>query len=467
MLGFVNSNYSGSQGLAINPSSMANSKLRGDISLFTFNSFVNNNYFYLPAGEASFFKVITGKFEFPYFDKPYGEGERNVPSYYLDKADKNFYVNTKVMGPSLMWGMNDHFMAVHTAYRMVGSIRKLPYDIANFSYYAMDYYPQHNIFYQREDYHFAAMGWWEAGISYATVLSRPFHTLWSAGVTVNFLAGYSGAYVDGRQTDYMVYNDSILNVDYLDGELGFSLPMDYQTNEVDLFHNLIRGTGIGADIGITFQYRDKPYMRRYAGMYYRKRFEDYRFKVGLAVLDIGFINFRTHAEQHSYDGVSNHHVNVESLQYTNINDELNSVSTLLYGDPEASFRGNSFRLYLPMAASFTFDYHPEGPWFINATFITRLPLAEPMLERPTVIAVTPRYETREIEVSLPIILYDFYSPRLGLAFRYHGFTIGSDNFGGFLGYMDMTGYDIYFNYKINLYGSKQPYHSRKNPCYYN
>ena len=43
MLGFVNSNYSGSQGVSINPSYMANSKLRADISLFTFNSFVENN----------------------------------------------------------------------------------------------------------------------------------------------------------------------------------------------------------------------------------------------------------------------------------------------------------------------------------------------------------------------------------------------------------------------------------------
>jgi hypothetical protein len=467
MLGFVNSNYSGSQGVSVNPSYMANSKLRADISLFTFNSFVDNNYFYLPAGEASFFSVITGKYEFPYFDKPYGRGERNVHSYYLDPADKDFYVNTRLNGPSVMFGLNDHFISVHTSYRMVGSMRRVPYDIANFSYYAMDYYPQHNIYYERSNYNMAAMGWWEMGISYATVLARPFHTLWSAGITVNFMAGYSGAYVNGNQTNYIVYNDSIINVDYLDAELGFSLPMDYQTNEVDLFHNLIRGTGMGVDIGINFQYRDKPYLRKYAGMYYQKKFEDYRYRVGLAVLDIGYIDFRTHAERHSYDGVSNHHINVESLEYTNINDELNSVSFLFYGDPEASLRGNSFRIYLPTSVSLQFDYNAEGPWFINATLIARLPVFKPMIERPTVLALTPRYETRELEVSLPMIFYDFYSPRLGLAVRYRGFTIGSDNIGGFLGYIDMTGYDIYINYKINLTGPKKLYYSKKNPCWYN
>jgi hypothetical protein len=466
-LGLVNSNYSGSAGISINPASIANSKIRVDYGLFTIHSFLENNYFYLPAQQGGLFRVLNGSYDFPYFDKPYGEGSRNVYSYYMDPSNKNIYANTRIDGPSVMFGLDDHIIAVHSSMRVASSTRRLPYDIANFSYYAMDFYPQHNIYYERDNYAMASMGWYEVGVTYATVLARPFKTLWSGGITLNWVGGYGGAYVEGRETDYIVYNDSILNVDYLDAELGFSLPVNYETDQVRLFNNMLRGNGFSADLGITFQYRDKPYMRRYKGMYYRKHFEDYLYKISFAILDIGWIGFKKQAQQHSYDGVSNHHINVQHITYDNIQDEVWTVSELLYGDPEASYRGDAFRVYMPLALSLQFDYHPSGPWFINGTFVTRLPVYKPMVERPIVLALTPRYETMEFEVSLPIVFYDMYYPRIGIAVRFYGLTVGTDNLGGFLGYMDFTGYDFYIGYKINFSGQKRAFTSRRNPCWFN
>jgi hypothetical protein len=90
-----------------------------------------------------------------------------------------------------------------------------------------------------------------------------------------------------------------------------------------------------------------------------------------------------------------------------------------------------------------------------------------MVERPIIIALTPRYETWELEVSLPMVFYDLYYPRIGIAVRLYGLTIGTDNLGGFLGYNDFTGYDFYLGYKFNLTGARKPYHSRRNPCWFN
>ena len=466
-LGMVTGNFSGSAGVSINPASIANSRIRIDYGLFSVHSFVENNYFYLPAEQASFIKIIDGTYRFPFFAKPYGEGSRNVYSYYMDPSDKDIFVNTRIDGPSAMFGLNDHIFAVHSSFRVVSSTRRLPYDIANFSYYAMDFYPQHNIYYQRENYAMASMAWWEIGFSYATILARPFRSLWSAGITLNWVGGYSGAYVDGRQTDYIVYNDSILNVDYLDGELGLSLPVDYQTDEVDFSERMIRGTGLGVDLGITYQYRDKPYMRKYKGMYYRKKFEDYLYKIGFSLLDLGWVTFRHNAQRHAYDGVSNHHINADLLTYDNIQDELDVTSELLYGDPGASYRGDNFRVYLPLSVSVQMDYHPAGPWFINATLVAPLQLVKPMIERPFLLAVTPRYETRHLEISLPVVLYDMLYPRIGLSIRFYGLTVGSDNLGGFLGYKDFTGYDFYLGYKINFTGMKRAFQSRRDPCWFN
>ncbi len=466
-LGIVNGNYSGSRGIKINPSSIANSKLRADYGLFTLHSFAENNYFYLPANEAGFFKIINGSYRFPFFAKPYGEGERNVPTYYMDRRDKNIYSSNSIDGPSVMFGLNDNMFALHSSFRVVSSTHDVPYDVANFSYYTMDFYPQHNIYYERQDFGMASMAWWEIGLSYATVLARPFRTLWSAGITLNWLGGYSGAYVTGNEADYIAYNDSILNVDYLDGELGYSMPMNYENDEFDFFGKMVRGSGLGVDLGVTFQYRDKPYMRKYKGMYYRKKFEDYLYKIGVSILDIGYINFRNNAERHSYDAVSNPHINVDYLDYTNFAEEIRSTSYLLYGDSSASYRDNRFKIYLPTALSLQFDYNPSGPWYLNATIVMPLLLYRPMIKRPTLLALTPRYETEWLEVSLPIVLYDYLYPRLGISVRVFGLTLGTDNLGGFLGYRDFTGYDFYISYKINLTGTKKPFHSRKNPCWYN
>ena len=142
------------------------------------------------------------------------------------------------------------------------------------------------------------------------------------------------------------------------------------------------------------------------------------------------------------------------------------MSALLYGDSTASYRDNAFRVYMPMTASLQFDYHPSGEWFINGSLVLPLAVFKPMLKRPSVLALTPRYETRNLEVSLPIVLYDIYYPRIGIAVRIYGLTIGSDNLGGFLGYRDFTGYDFYFNYKFNLTWVKRPFHGRRNSCPY-
>jgi hypothetical protein len=72
------------------------------------------------------------------------------------------------------------------------------------------------------------------------------------------------------------------------------------------------------------------------------------------------------------------------------------------------------------------------------------------VHRPAELSITPRYETRWLEVSLPVSLYDWYLPRVGLAIRVYGFTIGCDKLGGFFNFNDFTGMDVYFSIKYFL-----------------
>lgn len=466
-LGLVNSNYSGISGGLINPSSMINSKLSADINLFAAHGFVENNYLYFPSRQASLVRLLNGAYDYQLFPKPFGSGNRYVYSYYNDKSLKNAYVNTRVMGPSFMIAFQDHLVGVRTGARAMSSTRRLPYDMANFSYYTMDFKPQHNTYFVRDNYDMSTMAWYEVMVSYATVFNRGKSNLWSAGISVGPLFGYSGAYITGGDTRYMVYNADVINVEQLNCEFGMSLPVDYHNNEIDYLNPAIRGFGWGMDLGITWQYRERPYQRSIPRNCYKKRFEEYDFKVGISLIDIGWVNFTRNTEKHAFENVHNNWINVNELDYDNIKDELNTASALFYGDSTASFRGNSMKIFLPATLSVQFDYHVIKSWYVNSTVSIPAKYKDPMIEAPLVLSLTPRYESRFLEINIPLVLYDFKYPRFGLSVRIDGLTIGSDNLMCFTTSKEFTGADVYVSYRIMLRNDgKNPYTSR-GACYNN
>src|SRR5689334_572121 len=82
MFGIANSNYAGTNGISLNPSSMVSSRLKLDVNILTLGSSFDNNYIYEPKSELKFFgfKRIVDNFA---SDKK-GTG-------YTDK--KNFDIN--------------------------------------------------------------------------------------------------------------------------------------------------------------------------------------------------------------------------------------------------------------------------------------------------------------------------------------------------------------------------------------
>lgn len=466
-LGLSSGNYSALAGNLINPSLMANSKLKAEINILSVHGFVENNYLYFPSRKSSLIKLVNGAYEYELFPKPYGTGNRQVYTYYEDKSFKNIYVDTRIIGPSAMVAFDDHVFAVRTGFRLMSSTRRLPYDIANFSYYGMDFRPQQNIYYVRDNYDMSAMAWWEVSFSYATSFNHGKSNLWSVGVTISPLFGHSGVYGMGGDTRYIVYNEKVLNVEQLNGEFGLSLPVDYTDNSIDIIHPAVRGYGWGADIGVTWQYRDRPHKRRIRSYCYKKTFEDYQFKFGVSLLDIGWVSFTENAERHSFENVHNNWIEVDELDYTNIKNELKTASALFYGDSSASYRGDNMRIYLPATVGVQFDYHIKKGWYVNGMAAIPVKYISPMLERPFVLAVTPRYESRYFEVNLPLVLYDYNNPRFGLSVRIDGFTIGTDNLLCFTSAKDFTGCDVYVSYRILIRNDGKNRYISKGACFNN
>jgi len=140
MWGIVTSNFAGSNSVMLNPSGIVTSKLYMDINLLTSDVFVNNNYLYVHASDYSLTKFLSKNPEWP----KYGPDDMAFDRY-TDKNPKNVYVNVLAKGPSFMLSRGRHAFALHTGVRYLTSLTNIPYHIANFGYYGLDYEEQHNI----------------------------------------------------------------------------------------------------------------------------------------------------------------------------------------------------------------------------------------------------------------------------------------------------------------------------------
>jgi hypothetical protein len=135
----------------------------------------------------------------------------------------------------------------------------------------------------------------------------------------------------------------------------------------------------------------------------------------------------------------------------NASEVWRDVSQAFLGAPEASLLGHSFTVGLPTALSVQFDVEVVHRVFVGALLTQRVPLLQRSLKRPNTLAVVPRFEHRWGSLSLPIVLNDWQSLRLGMAARLGWLYLGTDNMGSYVKKKKLTGGDVYIGLKINAF----------------
>jgi hypothetical protein len=447
MLGTSLGNYSGINGVQLNPSAMHSSKTYLDIQFLGADAFLENNFLYQAKADYKFSHFFEAGYQWPTHQENYGTEER-IFYWYNNKRFKNVYSSSRINGPGAMLIWNDHAFGITTAARNVVSLHEIPYELANFIYLGLNYQPQQNINYQdNRPFTAAEMGWAEVGLSYAYRFYARGLDILSAGISARRLFGFAGLYTNSRQLDYTVINDSTLSVKNMNVEYGLALPVNYSTNEIDL-DQLFKGGGFGFDIGITYQRLKHFHKSHYFTSFCAQKYEDYVYRIGVSFIDIGAIRFKTNAKKYNIDNRSSYWDNLTSISFRSVDQLLDTISYKFYGNDTSALVGEKFMLWLPSALSVQFDYHLKDFWYINASLIYGFNLNKASLSRPAELSITPRYENDWFEVSLPLSLYDWYLPRIGLALRFYGFTIGTEKLGGFFNLNDFTGLDLYFSIKL-------------------
>jgi hypothetical protein len=158
--------------------------------------------------------------------------------------------------------------------------------------------------------------------------------------------------------------------------------------------------------------------------------DNYRYRIGLSLLDVGKINYTRNSGSYHLAAAAAEFNNWHQAQFSGNVQLDRTLSAVFYnGDSSRSQTGNSFHMALPTALSAQVDWAIKGPWFANLTIVKGLGHGNNVgVVQPDLYAVTPRYETKWLEVSLPLSLmyYGHWQPRAGLAVRAGYFFIGGD-----------------------------------------
>ena len=352
MLGTVLGNYSGVSSPQLNPSAMNNSKTWLDVEFFGTGASLENNYLYQKQSDYKFSHFFQSGYEWPTHSEGYGT-EVRIFYAYKNSSPKNAFIDLRINGPGAMLIWGKHAFALTTAFRNILSAHNVPYDAANFSYLGLNYRPQQNINYQdNRPFNITQMSWAEIGLSYAyEVYARGFNRI-SAGISVRRLMGYSGMYVNISNLNYTVIDDSTIQIKNLKAEGGIAAPIDY-TNLQFWNDKIFKGGGFGFDLGVTYQRLIKPHENEYVTRLCAQRYEDYLYRIGIALIDIGAIRFNTHAQKYIIDNRSSYWDQVTHIKFTSINQAIDTLSYKFYGDPDAAKAGNKFTLWLPSSVEYT------------------------------------------------------------------------------------------------------------------
>ena len=434
-LGLRLGNYSGISGVRLNPTSGVNSPMGWDINIASMGySFANDFAFIKDASVQSFLRNLLTlgpapetKIEVPwqptqffdFFNQPH---EKFVSSF-LFIGLPSYQINLE----------SGHTLGFYVEQRGAFTTRQIPIDA--------DPYQQKeplNVRYNIPSMNVTSMAWQEYGFNYAYQIGGGENGGLSVGFNAKVLRANQGIFVksSGGSAITKLTKDSV-RVDALNATIG------YTTNYLEHpLHN--NGFGFGFDLGAqlvvgTGDFDNRPYL----------------FRAGASLIDIGKANFNYFTDVHAIKLTES--VDFHIKDYYDLNpkdpygDAIRRFNKQKSSRVDSSIQSHRFSLALPTALSLQGDIAMTENFFINGLLIQRIQLTELAISRDNLLAITPRFESRWFDASLPVSVLNYRQVRVGLTARLAFLTLGTDHLMSFIGQKRLSGSDFYVALKMNAF----------------
>lgn len=437
MWGAANSNFAGQMGIGLNPASIVGAPYKWELHILSFDASLMNNYVYLKRNSQLIRKSFSGE----------SVSEDKTPDRYT-KTDKWASSSIFLKYPAFIWSSKKFSLAFNTSTRLGLSANKVPYHLAKFIKEGFDYDPQQQQFYTGGGTSLVLINWQEFAFTGGMVLRDESDWYVSAAATLKYNYGFNSFFVNINDMVYNSSADSLLIVQNLDMEYGHASANDGETSPGSILKK--RGKGWGLNYGMQFiKNRNDNFYNPCSNT----SDKPYDYKIGVSIIDLGYIKFNTEARTFSFDNASSDWFGIDTVKFDGIGKTDSVLGKQFFGVFMGARDKREFTLYTPAAVSVQLDYPLGFNFYANVSAIQRIPLGRFAIKRANQIAFTPRFETKRWAVSLPISFYEQFKPRVGVGLRFGIFTVGSDMISPLIGLTDSYGVDIYFGISIKKWGN--------------
>lgn len=408
--GIANSNYSPINSAFLNPSSTADNRTYIQINLIGLQSYVHSNLAYLP--------------DFRLWDFSFGNPVRD-----RSEKDKYFVANGAVLGPSFFISRGNLGAGLYARARSVVNAKRIPHQMVGVLL-GENLPLTDTVIPTVRNAGAANMNWLEYGGNFSWIIRKDKFNMMTLGANIRYLTGINGAYAHIQELRGG-FEEKALRLDAFKGKVRFN----------DAAFNT--GKGYAMDIGFTYKkmlWNIDSYLAH--SVRSNCRFIDYKYKLAFSLRDLGYINFRKNTYTADYDD--------KGYFYMDPTDLTHRSSGRLRLNKE--YEHGPFTMMMPASFSAQFDYNFENYIYLNAMLVKNLvPLGVIGVQSPDLLAITPRFEIKNLEVALPFILQRFYQPQLGFALRIRTLVLGVDNIAPLIVRRDTYTMGVYFNLGISIF----------------
>ena len=413
--GFRTSNYNGVLGIFSNPANAAQNNYSWDVSLFTVGIGVGNN-------NASF--SLKNIKELTESDAIIDQlvGNPNQSSTALFGAD--------IKPLSILIGLNRKSgIALTTRARVMMNANDLDGTLGR---QIADQSSQSSFPYSinsAKDMRVTANAWSEVGLSYGYVLLDKGKHFVKAGITAKYLAGVANAYVNINKLNATLTQDQSTQDVFLNnttggleiGTAGVSLD-NFDISELTAF----KSTGFGADLGLIYEYRPGAT----AGE--KKSGNQYKFKLGLSLTDIGSIKYEKNMANSG--GYKIDITGTEALSLKELSEQpIDNIKDYLDSKPQffsqQNSSGNTYNVSLPSMLNLDVDYKiAKGIYLNGAANVNLVGVSQNKAFNNRYFdtySVTPRIESKSFGIFVPVSYNALTDMNAGLALKVGPLFLGS------------------------------------------
>lgn len=402
LIGVQSSNYAGTNGLYLNPSSIADSR---------WGAFLN-------LGMAS---VQATDQPLPWAAIPFSKTKLKL------RGEEQGLTQVDVRGPGVMAQfLNRHAVALTTRYRadfratgdtelvgwLRGRTRPVPQGPKTIALQS-DAYSELAVSYAASvldwQQHFLKVGGTYKMLRGSQTIDLRSGGSW--GTSSDDLLPYTIAFVESTQSDLTYLSDYTIRK-----AISGSAP----------------GRGSGFDLGFTYEFR--PEAEKYRYRMDGKTVSDaaltkYRLRVGVSLLDVGKVRYREAANYRLTDATGTiRQADFQNLQST----EAVQIALLLQLRRPVDITPQERTVDLPQTLVVNVDGQIGKGWFVGATLVSPRQSSATGLHRSGVVSVGPRYESSGFEFGLSGNYWrDYRKYSVSTYVRLGVFTLGSDNLLGF------------------------------------